>query len=554
MSDKQALSSTSTHAEPSQHAATGASGRLADADSPRQMLQGAQIAQLQQAESSADALAQKPAQGGLPEGLRSGIEVLSGMDMSGVRVHRNSGKPAQLNAHAYAQGNDIHLGPGQERLLPHEAWHVVQQAEGRVKPTMQLAGGVTVNDDAGLEREANVMGEKALRPARPLTSAHGENMKHDRNVDKHISGLTSNLKVGIESPPDTGVLVHRGANLGSKGTQAAVQRRILIGHGEGQRVIERPDHMVGSPAYEFMTEVNTAIEAMGFVRSVAAQGAVRHWIWEDENHFADINQLVNVLMAEGHLTRPVRGAALGPRGLGPRPIFTPKTMAAVPIGEGEHRRHVISSSTLGRAIEDSAGDFDAVRGFLERRDQAVFDPTGNDALDLARVKRAAWAYVNNHIGNLWSGAGPVNIAIGFIRGPLTLTCNTLQEQRDQGQQDIALADPLFNVPLPQGIPAAGPGAAHWVYVTDILTETLNANANEEHISLNDAIEIYRDVIMNCDLDRPQPLPAVNTPYTIALHEIYLALRTPIAIFDAGGALDRFVNLNLDVAQVDMEVD
>ncbi|RUL77495.1 DUF4157 domain-containing protein [Dyella choica] len=100
-------------------------------------------------------------QTGLPKPLRTGIESLSGMDMSDVQVHRNSGKPAQLNALAYAQGKDIHLGPGQERHLPHEAWHVVQQRQGRVKETVQTAG-VGVNDDVGLEREADVMGARAL--------------------------------------------------------------------------------------------------------------------------------------------------------------------------------------------------------------------------------------------------------------------------------------------------------------------------------------------------------------------------------------------------------
>jgi len=50
-------------------------------------------------------------------------------------VHYNSDKPAQLQAHAYAQGTDIHLASGQEKHLPHEAWHVVQQKQGRVKPT-----------------------------------------------------------------------------------------------------------------------------------------------------------------------------------------------------------------------------------------------------------------------------------------------------------------------------------------------------------------------------------------------------------------------------------
>ncbi|MDQ1833801.1 DUF4157 domain-containing protein [Massilia sp. CCM 9029] len=83
--------------------------------------------------------------------------------MDGVRVHYNSGKAAQLNAHAYAQGTDIHIAPGQERHLPHEAWHVVQQAQGRVKPTMQMHGGVLVNDDKAHEHEADMMGAKAAQ-------------------------------------------------------------------------------------------------------------------------------------------------------------------------------------------------------------------------------------------------------------------------------------------------------------------------------------------------------------------------------------------------------
>ncbi|WP_208108167.1 DUF4157 domain-containing protein [Paludibacterium purpuratum] len=102
---------------------------------------------------------------GLPAQLRQGIESLSGFDMSDVRVHRNSDKPAQLQAHAYAQGGDIYLGSGQDQHLPHEAWHVVQQRQGRVRPTLQMKTGVAVNDDAGLEREADAMGESAMRLA-----------------------------------------------------------------------------------------------------------------------------------------------------------------------------------------------------------------------------------------------------------------------------------------------------------------------------------------------------------------------------------------------------
>jgi len=100
---------------------------------------------------------------GLPDDLKSGIENLSGYSLDDVNVNYNSDKPAQLNAHAYAQGTDIHVAPGQEKHLPHEAWHVVQQKQGRVKPTMQMKGNVNVNDDAGLEKEADLMGAKAIR-------------------------------------------------------------------------------------------------------------------------------------------------------------------------------------------------------------------------------------------------------------------------------------------------------------------------------------------------------------------------------------------------------
>lgn len=100
---------------------------------------------------------EKPNNTGLPNNLKVGIENLSGYSLDDVKVYYNSPKPAQLHALAYTQGTDIHVAPGQEKHLPHEAWHVVQQKQERVQPTMQLQG-VNVNDNEGLEREADVMG------------------------------------------------------------------------------------------------------------------------------------------------------------------------------------------------------------------------------------------------------------------------------------------------------------------------------------------------------------------------------------------------------------
>lgn len=98
---------------------------------------------------------------GMPDRLKSGLENLSGLDMSDVKVYRNSSKPKQLDALAYTQGNDIYLGPGQEQHLPHEAWHVVQQKQGRVEATGKI-GKDTVNENASLEKEASQIGSKAM--------------------------------------------------------------------------------------------------------------------------------------------------------------------------------------------------------------------------------------------------------------------------------------------------------------------------------------------------------------------------------------------------------
>ena len=106
--------------------------------------------------------APRPNNTGMPDNLKAGIESLSGFSMDDVRVHYNSSKPATVQALAYTQGTDIHVAPGQEKCLPHEAWHVAQQMAGRVFPTTNI-NGMPVNDNAALEHEADVMGEKAVQ-------------------------------------------------------------------------------------------------------------------------------------------------------------------------------------------------------------------------------------------------------------------------------------------------------------------------------------------------------------------------------------------------------
>ena len=144
---------------------------------------------------------------GLPDQLKSGIEALSGMSMDHVKVHYNSPRPAQLQAHAYAQGSEIHLGAGQERHLPHEAWHVVQQAQGRVQPTLQMKAGA-VNDDPSLETEADTMGERAVQ------------FKADHVLRKLVAKESATGEASMRSPDlaNDAVLQAKWVHLNQQGT------------------------------------------------------------------------------------------------------------------------------------------------------------------------------------------------------------------------------------------------------------------------------------------------------------------------------------------------
>ncbi|MCG8697893.1 MAG: DUF4157 domain-containing protein, partial [Bacteroidales bacterium] len=108
---------------------------------------------------------------GIPNKLKMGFENISGYSMNDVRVHYNSYKPAQLQAHAYTQGTNVYIAPQQEKHLAHELGHVLQQKMDTV-PTTNMLNGVPLNTDSRLEHQADMLGKKATELAtfnHPLT-------------------------------------------------------------------------------------------------------------------------------------------------------------------------------------------------------------------------------------------------------------------------------------------------------------------------------------------------------------------------------------------------
>src|SRR5690606_29213903 len=78
-------------------------------------------------------------------------------------------------------------------------WHVVQQKQGRVRATRQLQAGVPVNDDAGLEREADVMGARALQRAAAPTAAPTTRVLGDTQPVQRLMGIEGELSVPVST-------------------------------------------------------------------------------------------------------------------------------------------------------------------------------------------------------------------------------------------------------------------------------------------------------------------------------------------------------------------
>jgi hypothetical protein len=127
---------------------------------------------------AAGALNATPGAGARMEpGLQHDMERSFGADFSSVRIHEG-GAAGALGARAFTRGESIHVAPGElnpsspdsRSLIGHELAHVVQQRAGRVA-TPQGFGGLGINDDAGLEAEADRAGDRAAR-GEPAGMAH----------------------------------------------------------------------------------------------------------------------------------------------------------------------------------------------------------------------------------------------------------------------------------------------------------------------------------------------------------------------------------------------
>lgn len=166
----------------------------------QQTIQGSRKAVIQGKKSLGDGaevtsnMQRKENKTGLPDAVKTGMETALGADFSHVRVHSSSSKAPAVGALAYTQGNEVHFAPGQfnphsnagRQLLGHELSHVVQQRQGRVVATTEVAG-MPVNDNPALEAEADAAGQRAAALVNSTTGTAQRAPDGDARVVQKVS-------------------------------------------------------------------------------------------------------------------------------------------------------------------------------------------------------------------------------------------------------------------------------------------------------------------------------------------------------------------------------
>jgi hypothetical protein len=318
---------------------------------------------------------------GLPDKLKSGIENLSGYLMDDVTVYRNSVKPAQLHAFAYAEGSDIHLGPGQEKHLPHEAWHVVQQKQGRVKPNSTIKGKLNVNQEVALENEADRMGARAtmhqnFSSPNDLSTGFSKNDSGSVIQGKFAEDTTFGLEVEFAnrwvSPVNYGKDLEEAEIDNPKtinGWKAGTDRGRMPS-GYAGTVLELESKVYSGPEFHD-DSVNKAIDT-AFERSIELVNLVRL-----KNNLENKDSLENKNLQSGNLLEEP----------------TKLNIDQIEKDHKEEPKATVQVTTLGRRTDDHLKMLESATSALDDKNLEIFSKTDfkEKAIILLKAKQEAKA-------------------------------------------------------------------------------------------------------------------------------------------------------------------
>ena len=260
--------------------------------------------------------------------------------------------------------------------------------------------------------------------------------------------------------------------------------------------------------------------------------------WQASRQFDDWTHLLDTLHSGNFLTERRVGRVvphLGPETLGKRPGWTSEAKN-VQAEKGHDVRHVVSSSSLGKAIETVPADLRTLNEWLATHNQPVVDRK-DTPVARREAKIRIWRAAHNHIGNLFSGRPAPNRAAGLIRAPLLGLRRELEAESADELPVQKVMDAVRKLQPPfRGF------EDDWTRIVSVLAAEIEEAADHGVVLRRSVTELLGEYAANTDFDLPSE--TLRPGYYDDLERIHADIVSPKAnLFAPGGGLDHFMKLN-----------
>jgi Domain of unknown function (DUF4157) len=435
----------------------------------------------------------------LDVGLQQSMGQAMGADFSGVKVHTDT-RANQLNqsiqAKAFTTGQDVFFRQGEynpgsrggQELIAHELTHVVQQNGGTVMRSQSQNETTPHLSTVGPSIEATIQQQKmSLSAATSPTQGKfvqckvtiGLDQYETERAGRHLKmrlGRSLEMMFGKRAPDNVMEIIKRMATEG--------------------------DHHFDSESAFLQDFVETYGEQLTQARTTPRMGAHSHWT-----------------------TNPLGRAK-----------FTTQVQKDLSVGEGEHRRHVIPSHTLGQAAAKSTSSLTEINEFNLRWG-------GQSSDSEIDARNNSYNILHNNLDNLWVGEGGENSAIGFIQSTMFNISHLVVKMAEaDGNVDL---DAVFHIMNQKATPTFS--AWHdfrmaWDTIIAVTTSLLQSVAKDGKVNVVDTADVFTDIANSSALDLPES--ALTPPaYQQQAIELFEAMHVEGPHHKANGVFDQFMRLS-----------
>jgi hypothetical protein len=241
----------------------------------------------------------------LPTSIKHAYESVSNVSLDGVEVHHDSSEPGRYGAEAFTAGGRIHLGAGKEKHLGHEAWHAVQQRQGRVRANTNV-GGQAANTDRVLEDEADRMAASLPRLMRSLARPPATDDGPATPRIRRKVGGANGQGVARRSDDDGGTRIRRSParTPGRRSRDVDVMQGVWAGLGpdDEEFALDHPLHALAAWGEANFRQLSSrGLEALGLLLGYVRSGE------GNDDAFRQIELFLRRTLSDGLVAYSMRG-------------------------------------------------------------------------------------------------------------------------------------------------------------------------------------------------------------------------------------------------------